>query len=340
MGGGCWCIFWSMKREFEEVRRGQLGAFSRAQANALGVSDRSLAARCRAGRIQRLYRGAYVGFSGPVPWETRLWAAWLAYGPEAALAGETALRQYGFDGYRSELIHLEIPHRRRLRAEAGVVITRTRDFARRVLGAREPPVVRLDIAVLTAASRRSRPDDAAALILDACRRRRTTPQRLLAELDRMRQMPQRGLLVQVLRDAAGGVESFLELVYLRKVERAHGLPAARRQVRVSRDGGPVYRDTEYDYDLIVELDGRTGHDDVRSRWRDMSRDNAALMAAKATLRFGYQIVSDPCAAAAQVATVLRARGWSGFPKPCGPMCSLWRGEWSEPELTRWSPQDS
>jgi hypothetical protein len=209
-----------------------------------------------------------------------------------------------------------------VRGEAGVVITRARDFASRVLAVREPPMVRLEIAVLTVASRRARPDHAAALVLDACRQRRTTPHRLLAELDRMRQLPRHGLLVQVLRDTAGGVESFLELVYLRRVERAHGLPAARRQVRVAGDRGVVYRDTEYDYDVIVELDGRTGHDDARSRWRDMARDNAALMAAKATLRFGYQIVNDPCGAAAQVATVLRAHGWRDLPTPCGPTCSV------------------
>ncbi|RZT13388.1 putative AbiEi antitoxin of type IV toxin-antitoxin system [Kribbella sp. VKM Ac-2569] len=318
-------MFLEVEREFEEVLRRQLGAFSRAQANASGMSDRSLAARSRAGRIQRLYRGAYVHFSGPVPWETRLWAAWLAYGPEAALAGETALRQYGIDRAQSEVIQLEIPHRRRLRGEAGVVITRTRDFADRVLGSREPPMVRLEVAVLTVASRRSRPDDAAALVLDVCRQRRTTPQRLLAELARMQQLPRHGLLVQVLRDAADGVQSFLELFYLRKVERAHGLPAARRQVRVAGEDGVVYRDTEYDYDLIVELDGRTGHEDARSRWRDMTRDNTALMAAKATLRFGYQIVSDPCGAAVQVATVLRARGWPGLPTACGPECPIGLG---------------
>jgi hypothetical protein len=318
-------MFWGVDWNFEELRRRQLGAFSRAQANALGVSDRSIAARCRAGRIQRLYRGAYVDFSGPVPWETRLWAAWLAYGPEAALTGETALRQYGFDLDKDNVVRLEIPHRRRLRGEAGVVITRTRDFTRRVLTVREPPMVRLEIAVLTVAGRRSRPDQTAALVLDACRQRRTTPHRLLAELGRIQRLPQHRLLVQVLRDAADGVESFLELVYLRKVERAHGLPAARRQVRVTGDRGVVYRDAEYDYDLIVELDGRTGHDDIWSRWRDMTRDNAALLAAKATLRFGYQIVSDPCGAAAQVATVLRAQGWPGLPTPCGPNCSVLPG---------------
>ena len=318
-------MFLGVELEFEELLRRQLGAFSRAQAQALGMSDRMLAARCRSGRIQRLYRGAYVHFSGPVPWETRLWAAWLACGPDAALAGETALRRYGIDRGQGDVIWLEIPHHRRLRGAAGVVVTRTRDFAHRVLGSREPPMVRVEIAVLSVASRRSRPHDAAALVLEACRQRRTTPQRLLDELARMRELPRHGLLVKVLRDAADGVESFLELFYLRKVERAHGLPAARRQVRAAGEHGVIYRDTEYEYDLIVELDGRTGHEDTRSRWRDMTRDNAALMASKATLRFGYQVVSDPCGAAVQVATVLRARGWPGIPTACGPECPIGLG---------------
>jgi hypothetical protein len=212
-----------------------------------------------------------------------------------------------------------------------VVITRTRDFADRVLAAREPPTVRLEVAVLTVASRRSRSDQAAALVLDVCRQRRTTPERLLTELDRMSRLPRHSLLVQVLRDAAGGIESFLELVYLRKVERAHSLPTARRQVRVACDHGVIYRDSEYDYDLIVELDGRVGHDDARSRWRDMTRDNAALLDAKATLRFGYQIVQDPCAAAIQVAAVLRSRGRPDLPTRCGPRCSVGVGNAADPK---------
>ncbi|MGW7686203.1 type IV toxin-antitoxin system AbiEi family antitoxin domain-containing protein [Kribbella sp. NPDC054772] len=260
-----------------EVLEGQEGAFSRGQARAWGISDRSLAVRCRAGRIQRVYRGAYVDFSGPVPWETRVWAAWLAYGPEAALAGETALRRYGISsdrddgvravgvrgvGVRDEVVRLEVPHGRRVRGEDGVVISRARGFAQRVVESREPPIVRLEVAVLTVAGRRATADGAAALVLDVCRQRRTTPARLLSELDRMCRLPRRGLLVQVLRDAAEGVESFLELVYLRRVERAHGLPTARRQVRVNGVRGVVYRDAEYNYDLIVELDGRAGHEDA------------------------------------------------------------------------------
>jgi hypothetical protein len=151
--------------EFDEVRRRQSGAFTRAQANVAGVSDRSLAARLRAGRIQRLHRGVYVDFSGPVPWETRLWAAWLAYGPDAALAGETALRTYGIAGDWGDVIRLEIPHHRKVRRQLGIVVTRCRDFPAHVAGVREPLIVRLEVAVLTVAGRRARADDAVASCL-------------------------------------------------------------------------------------------------------------------------------------------------------------------------------
>ncbi len=306
------------------MRSAQSGAFTRQQANAHGISDRALATRCRSGRIQRIYRGVYADFTGPVPWETRVWAAWLAYGPDAALAGETALRKHGLKGEWAESpIRLEIPHSRRVRRQGGILLTRCRDLDRRLLGSREPPIVRLEVAVLTVASGRSKPEDAVALVLDACRQRRTTARRLVDELGQLRRLPRRDLLLGVLRDAGAGVESFLELVYLRKVERAHGLPAGKRQLRAERAGSPVYRDVEYeDFGVIVELDGRTGHEDARSRWRDMSRDNSALLESKQTLRFGYQLVNDPCTAAAQTATVLHLRGWPSSPTLCSPTCAI------------------
>ncbi|WP_165956872.1 type IV toxin-antitoxin system AbiEi family antitoxin domain-containing protein [Kribbella antibiotica] len=309
---------------FAELVHRQLGAFSRRQALLHGVSDRTLATRLRSGRIQRIYRGAYASFSGPVPWETRVWAAWLAYGPDAALGGETALRQYGLTGdWPTEPIHLELPHYRRVRRQPGIVVRRSHDFGNRLLGNREPPIVRLEVALLTVASRRSTTDGALSVLLDACRQHRTTPQRLLSELSRLPNLPRREHIAHVLRDADAGVESWLELVYLRKVERAHRLPAATRQAAETLGGTTIRRDCRYDeFGLIVELDGRAGHADVTSQWRDMARDNAAAINAKVTLRFGYQLAGNPCAAAAQVAAVLTLRGWRGTPTPCSPTCSV------------------
>ncbi|WBQ02646.1 hypothetical protein [Kribbella sp. CA-293567] len=108
------------------------------------------------------------------------------------------------------------------------------------------------------------------------------------------------------------------------------MPVGERQVRVvtvgSSDGSArrvVHRDVEYPpYGLIVELDGRLGHADALSRWRDMSRDNAAAISGKPTLRFGYQLVSRPCETTTQVVAALHHLGWTGSPRPCAPTCPL------------------
>ncbi|MEV5962561.1 hypothetical protein AB0L70_12410 [Kribbella sp. NPDC051952] len=308
--------------EFVELRRRQAGAFSRAQAKAHRITDKVLQRRCRARQIQRVHSGVYVDFTGPLPWETRMWAAWLACGPETALTGETALRRYGVTGdWRDDRIQLALPHSRRVDPRPGVAISRHRDLASLLHGSREPRMVRLDVALLVTAS--ADPDVAgrAAVLLDACRQRRTTPARLLAELDSFTQLPGRRMLRQILGDAAEGVHSFLEQAYLRRVERAHGLPKAGRQVRASTTAGVVYRDVEYpSYGVVVELDGQAGHADSISRWRDMTRDNAAATSGKLTLRFGYQLVSQPCETAFQVAAALHYRGWRGSPRPCSPTC--------------------
>jgi hypothetical protein len=209
--------------------------------------------------------------------------------------------------------------------------------------------VRLEVALMTVASRQSRTDQVLATVLDACRQRRTTPERLLDELNSLCRIPRRRLLRQVLAGAADGAHSFLEQTYLRRVERAHGLPPGQRQARArgstfapldaqpglevearpedsadSEDGGlapthVVYRDVAYG--VVVELDGRAGHANVGSQWRDMSRDNAVALEGKITLRFGYQLVTEPCATAAQVGLALRSRGWAGSAIRCGSTCS-------------------
>ncbi|TCO51950.1 hypothetical protein EV646_101946 [Kribbella antiqua] len=311
--------------EFVDVRRRQAGAFTRTQALAHGITDEVLQRRCRARQIQRVYGGVYVDFTGPLPWETKVWAAWLAYGPEAALTGQTALRWYGVDGeWRSDVIYLAVPHVRRVGRRTGIAVTRHRDLPAQLHGFREPPIVRLEVALLMSASSAVDVSRRAAVVLDACRQRRTTPERLLTELDSLTNLPARRELRRILLDAADGVQSFLEQVYVRRVERRHGLPSASRQVRVeSGQRHVIYRDNEYlPYGLVVELDGRAGHSDSLSQWRDMSRDNAAALGGKLTLRFGYQLVSQPCVAAAQVAAALRLRGWSGHPHACSATCAV------------------
>jgi very-short-patch-repair endonuclease len=111
----------------------------------------------------------------------------------------------------------------------------------------------------------------------------------------------------------------LELRYLRRVERTHGLPCGVRQHRRGR----WYDDVDYaEYGVSVELDGRAAHP-ADLAFRDHRRDNAAVIMGSRVLRYGFADVAHrPCAVASEVAAVLSAAGWRGRPRSCGPACPL------------------
>ena len=88
----------------------------------------------------------------------------------------------------------------------------------------------------------------------------------------------------MLSDVAQGAQSPIEVLYARDVERVHGLPRGTRQA-ASR-GQKYIRDVDYEaYGVVVELDGRVGHTGM-GRFRDMWRDNAAIVENRVTLRYG------------------------------------------------------
>ena len=137
----------------------------------------------------------------------------------------------------------------------------------------------------------------------------------------------RGEIAVALGDADDGVLSVLEYRYVHRVERPHGLPAARRQARIRQRTGNRYLDNLYeDYGVCVELDGTAAHP-ADEQWRDKRRDNANAVQGIVTLRFGLPELGDRrCEAAADVAAVLRKHAWPGSPRPCaGPACSLREG---------------
>ena len=86
-----------------------------------------------------------------------------------------------------------------------------------------------------------------------------------------------------------------------------------------------YRDALYSgYGVAVETDGAVAHP-AEARWRDQHRDNAGNVDGIVTLRYSWADVTQrPCEVAAQVASLLRRRGWSGTPRPCSPSCPIGR----------------
>ena len=126
--------------------------------------------------------------------------------------------------------------------------------------------------------------------------------------------------IELLRD---GVQSMLEYHYAVDVEKAHGLPSAFRQSPVTVDGRTLYEDVEYvvgAFRLIVRLDGRFAHSFRDIAFRDRRRENAAELAGKHSLVFGWDEVHDhPCAVAREVRAVFVRAGVDAGPNAC-PNC--------------------
>ncbi len=207
-------------------------------------------------------------------------------------------------------------------------VHRLAHFRERVQWNRCPPRVRLEDAVLDVAGRAGSDFAAFTVLAEACRTRRTTPRRLADALAGRARLPRRAWLAAVLADLAAGTASVLEYRYASAVERAHGLPTARRQVRATTSTGVVYRDAEYAGELVVELDGRLVHNTVAQRDADFERDLDAALDGRTTIRLSWgQVVGRPCHTAAKLAQLLPPPRLAPPPPPATPPAPIGAAEW-------------
>jgi predicted transcriptional regulator of viral defense system len=307
-----------------ELARWQAGALSRRQLLDGGLSTKAIALRLKRGRWQMLHRGVYAVFSGPPSRKTLLWAAVLRVGDGAVLSHQTAAELHGLIDSPSEAIYLTVPATRRVTIPGLVVRISSRIDGATQPG-REPPRTTVEETVLDLAHLARTFDDACGWITRACGRRLTTEKKLRAAMAARKKMRWRTELDDVLAAAGDGIHSVLEYRYLRDVERAHGLPRSKHQVRVVIDGRALYRDAYYDeYQVAVELDGRLAHPD-EERWRDSRRDNTAHALGVQTCRYGWRdVVGHPCETAQLHAQILKRHGWLGQPRPCSRDCPVGR----------------
>ena len=220
------------------------------------------------------------------------------------------------------MIHVAVDRHRKVVAPDGVQVHRMVGLQERALWNLGPPRLRYEEAALDVALDAGSDFEALAVLASVCQSRRTTARRLLAAVSARHRVPRRAWLAGVLSDVADGTCSVLEHGYLTRVERAHDLPRARRQVRNLSSTGVVYRDVDYG-ELVVELDGRLFHDSTAQRDRDFERDLDAAVDGRSTVRLSYgQVIHRPCSTAGRLGALLTARGWPGTPRPCGPDCAL------------------
>lgn len=273
-----------------------------------------------------MHRGVYATHSGDPGREAVLWAALLRAGDGAVLSHYTAAEVHGLTDAPSKAIHITVPAQRHPARQRvpGIVIHRSDSILRTRHPARSIPCTRVEDTVLDLVQVARTFDDAYAWICRAVGRGTTTPAKILDALNARKRMRWRKDLELALADADSGALSVFERWYAVGVERAHGLPQARRQVRIRQGTGNKYLDNLYEgYRLCVEIDGTAAHP-AEEQWRDKRRDNWNLAREQiVTFRFGLLDLRERrarCETATFVAAVLISRGMATLPHPCSPTC--------------------
>ena len=301
---------------------------SRKQILGYGISESTVLSKTKSGTWQRLQRGTYATFSGVPPREARLWAALLRAGPGAVLSHETAAEVHGLVDKPGKIIHMTVPANldpARYRKISGVVVHRSRNVVSQRLPPWQLPRTPVEETVLDLVATSRTFDDAYAWLSRATGRGLASADMLSEALAKRKRMRWRGWLADALSDVGDGIMFPLERRYVHDVERAHGLPAARRQARRELAGGVRFLDNYYDrYRLCVELDGRSSHP-PEQKWQDADRDNDNLLGGDVqTVRFGLRDVTvRRCEQAARLAAFLIRRGWDGAGlQPCRSDCPV------------------
>ncbi|MFW0784419.1 hypothetical protein AAFP35_07825 [Gordonia sp. CPCC 206044] len=300
----------------DEILADQDGVIARGQVLALGFTPAFVRRKVRRREWATVHPGVFVDHTGPLTWRQRAWSAVLDAAP-AALS-------HGSADPRSEPtgpIHIVVDRARRVTRRPGVVVHYGTRLDEKVAWHAHPPRVRMEQALLDMAECASSKVRVVACLADAVQAGKTTADRVLVAAQRRPRLRRRAFIEGVLVDIRDGTCSVLEHGYLTKVERAQGLPSPQRQASttVGRRG---FRDVDYPgWGLVVELDGRMGHDGAADRDVDMERDlDAAVDADRLTLRLGWgQVFDRACSTADKVGRALTARGWTGTPVRC-PSC--------------------
>ncbi|HEX6420340.1 MAG TPA: type IV toxin-antitoxin system AbiEi family antitoxin domain-containing protein [Acidimicrobiales bacterium] len=295
----------------------QAGAFSRAQALAIGFTDPSIGRRLRSGVWVRAHPGVYQPAGVPPMWVGEVWAAFLAVGPMATVTHETSLRVHGSDHVRPRPVILTVPHGGHPRVRGA--------FVHQIDDLRPAHVTTVDGLPVSTAAR--------AVVEVAATLGSRQLGRVLDDLvfDKRTQYPEVAVrLAEVARPGKPGVAKLAAVLDERsdeavppgsELERAMfaalvggGLPAPQPQVALP-GVGPLQGLVDAAYPeakLILEADGRRWHTRVRDLARDHARDCQAARAGWQTLRFAYEHINyDPEGVCATVADVLAVR----LPRP-------------------------
>lgn len=293
---------------------------TRGQCQAAGMTRDGIAWQVRSGRWSRLHDGVFLTRPGRDDWLTMATAALLAaddgrLAAAAALCGSSAAHLWGLSGRTPDVVEIVVPNRRSVRAPTGSAVRRSMRWDGLVHDTAYPwrttvPATVLDVATGATES------GALAGVARAVQLGLTTAAELRQEMVARGGHRHSKVLRPALADVESGAESGAEILYLGRVERGHALPRSSLQARLL--GRDRRNDFAYEeYRVVVEVDGRLGHEQWSDRVRDGRRDRELLVGDQLVTRvFWSDVAVTPCATAAQVGAVLQRRGWAGRARPC------------------------
>ncbi|WP_037308307.1 hypothetical protein [Amycolatopsis orientalis] len=291
----------------------QHGIVSRRQLRAYGHTMSDIRANLDSGRWRRVLPRVYSTFTGELSRPAKIRAALLYGDGYAILSHRTAAEEWKILPVIEGPVEITVPYTFSAVSQAPLVIVHRSRALPHIAAGTNPPRTRVMDTILDLATAQRTPQRATNTIVDLLGRTRISVTAMQACVLARPPFRYRPAIRYGIALVGGGLMSALEVAYQEKVEDDHGLPRGNRQTPVEVDGKTLWEDVTYDPHgaaVTVRLDGRATHSTPGVAFRDRRRDNAAELAGRARLVYGWQDVQDsPCAVAAEVRTILIREGW-------------------------------
>jgi hypothetical protein len=245
-----------------QARAETAGIVSLDQLREFGFTPSAIRAQLDAGRWQQVHPRVYAVHTGELSWQARAWAALRYAGADSVLSHGSGAHVGGWHREPPQTIDVTVPYNRVVLPQPLLCTHRSRAYLHVVEQGSWPPRTTAARTVVDLLRMCSSQEEALALLLESMRRRWATPATLWPEVTADKRLRFRSLVSAAIDDVARGVHSVLEKRYS-ELENLHGLPTGRRQHEIRVGSSREFQDVYYDgYSLIVELDGRIGHESV------------------------------------------------------------------------------
>ncbi len=255
----------------------------------------------------------YAMFTGELSRSAKIHAALKYGGGHAILSHRTAAEEWGLLPVIDGPVEITVPYTfSAVSFPPLVIVHRSRALPYIAIGT-QPPRTRVTDTIVDLATSQRTPKMATNTVIDLVSRSKVSLKAMeecvfLRPPFRYRPAIRFGLAL-----LGGGLMSALEVEYKEAVEDAHGLPQGSRQTPFEVKDKVLWEDVTYDLHgtpVTVRLDGRATHSIADVAFRDRQRDNAAELADRARLVYGWHDVrTSPCEVASEVRTVLIREGW-------------------------------